>query len=62
MTMSEEVNGTPEGAGDYGDADEFRSESPGEDASGFDGGDGDDECEHPGEASIGKKIWTFFTT
>ncbi|KAL9427588.1 hypothetical protein AB3S75_029722 [Citrus x aurantiifolia] len=62
MTMSEEVNGTPEGAGDYGDADEFRSESPGEDASGFDGGDSDDECEHPGEASIGKKIWTFFTT
>lgn len=62
LTMSEEVNGTPEGAGDYGDADEFRSESPGEDASGFDGGDSDDECEHPGEASIGKKIWTFFTT
>lgn len=56
------MNGTPEGAGDYGDADEFRSESPGEDASGFDGGDSDDECEHPGETSIGKKIWTFFTT
>lgn len=62
MTMSEEVNGTPEGAGDYGDADEYRSESPREDASGFTGGDSDDEYEHPGEASIGKKIWTFFTT
>lgn len=61
MTMSEEVNGTPEGAGEYGDVDGYRSESRGEDASGFDGGDSD-EYEHPGEASIGKKIWTFFTT
>ena len=54
--MSEEVNGTPE---EYGDVDEYRSESHGEDAN----VDGDDEeSEHPGEASIGNKLWKFFTT
>ncbi|KAL5739386.1 hypothetical protein ACOSP7_028285 [Xanthoceras sorbifolium] len=65
MALSEEVNGTPEGAGEYGGVDEYRSESREEDAvGGFEGGDdvNEDESEHPGEVSIGKKLWTFFTT
>jgi hypothetical protein len=64
--MSEEVNGTPEGAVEYVDGDEYRSESQGEDAAGVDVMDGDDDedeqSEHPGEVSIGKKLWTFLTT
>ncbi|KAK1555010.1 hypothetical protein Q3G72_020403 [Acer saccharum] len=64
MALSEEVNGTPERAGEYGGVDEYESESRGGDAVGFGGGDDEDEyeSEHPGEVSIGKKLWTFFTT
>ncbi|KAA8547829.1 hypothetical protein F0562_004258 [Nyssa sinensis] len=65
MILSEEVNGTPEAAGEYGN-DEYLSESHGEDGDG-DGDDDDDdgdeeEALHPGEVSIGKKLWTFLTT
>lgn len=64
--LSEEVNRTPEGAGKYGDGDEYRSESLGEDAPLVDIVDveeeDDDESEHPGEVSVGKRLWTFFTT
>lgn len=60
MALSEEVNGTP----DKGDKHGNRSESLGVDAVALDE-DGDEaECEdeHPGEVSIGKKLWTFLTT
>lgn len=62
--LSEEVNGTPEGVGKYADRDEYQSESHGEDGSHVEDGDEDDEEEsqHPGEVSVGKRIWTFFTT
>ncbi|KAJ4833252.1 hypothetical protein Tsubulata_005085 [Turnera subulata] len=54
----EEVNGTAEGAGDS-IAEEYRSESPGGED---DCEESDEETEHPGEVSMGKKLWTFFTT
>ena len=63
--LSEEVNGTPERAGEYTDGDEYRSESHADDASHVEDEDedeDDEESQHPGEASIGKKLWTFFTT
>ncbi|KAL8137516.1 hypothetical protein V2J09_003517 [Rumex salicifolius] len=65
IVMSEEVNGSPDGHGDYsnvtpgGHAEnsvregrEYNDEEE----------DEDEEALHPGEASIGKKLWTFFTT
>ncbi|GAV75637.1 hypothetical protein CFOL_v3_19115 [Cephalotus follicularis] len=68
ISVSVEVNGSPEGTGDYGNGDEYRSKSPGGDADGV-GDDSeveddeeDEESEHPGEKSIGKKLWNFFTT
>ncbi|KAF6155382.1 hypothetical protein GIB67_019908 [Kingdonia uniflora] len=60
MELSDEVNEMTEGTGKYGiNEDKYESEvgEHGEEEE-----DSDDEEEHPGEASIGKRVWTFFTT
>jgi len=59
ITLSEEVNGTADDA-DENDA-EYKSESHGEDDGGVEIED-DEDYQQPGEASIGKKLWNFFTT
>ncbi|KAI4346808.1 hypothetical protein L6164_007675 [Bauhinia variegata] len=61
MALSEEVNGKPDSPEEEHDA-EYRSESHDEDAGDVDDEDGDEEYEHPGEASMGKKLWKFLTT
>ncbi|XP_038720065.1 protein CROWDED NUCLEI 1-like isoform X2 [Tripterygium wilfordii] len=55
MALSEEVNGTPVRAGKFG-RDEYQTDE--------DDDDDEDEGEsrHVGEASVGKKLWTFLTT
>ncbi|KAF9663949.1 hypothetical protein SADUNF_Sadunf17G0105300 [Salix dunnii] len=60
--LSEEINGTQEGAGEYGIADENRSETPRDDNEDEDEDGDEEESVHPGEVSIGKKLWTFLTT
>lgn len=66
--LSEEVNGTAENEDfhestlkeiDVGNVDDNENYDSGND---YDDGGDYDELEHPGEASIGKKLWTFFTT
>ncbi|KAL9231343.1 hypothetical protein vseg_006582 [Gypsophila vaccaria] len=57
--LSEEVNETPVRGVEYDDGRSGSSRG----SSGDDDDDlGDDEVEHPGEASIGKKLWKFLTT
>lgn len=61
--LSEEVNGTADDVEDH-DA-EYRSESRGEDAGRVDDDDDDEideDYQHPGETSVRKKLWKFFTT
>lgn len=62
--LSEEVNGTPEEVGEYGDGNDYKSESPcvGLKDEGEDEDDEEDDLEHPGEVSVGKKLWNFLTT
>ncbi|RZB54046.1 protein CROWDED NUCLEI 1-like [Glycine soja] len=60
MALSEEVNGTADDV-EENDA-EYRSESHGEDAAGGVENEDDEDYLQPGEASIGKKLWNFFTT
>ncbi|KAL8471925.1 hypothetical protein ACS0TY_029237 [Phlomoides rotata] len=56
LALSEEVNGEREESGE-----EFISESRGTEDDNKNNDD-DEEVVHPGEASIGKKLWTFLTT
>ncbi|XP_057524349.1 protein CROWDED NUCLEI 1 [Amaranthus tricolor] len=59
IVQSEEVNGTPDGHDEHGDVD---FDIAGEDGDEDEDEDNDEEVEHPGEASIGKKLWKFLTT
>ena len=53
------MNGTPDGHDEHGDVD---FDIAGEDGDEDEDEDNDEEVEHPGEASIGKKLWKFLTT
>uniref|UniRef100_A0A7N0UUR1 Nuclear matrix constituent protein 1-like protein n=1 Tax=Kalanchoe fedtschenkoi TaxID=63787 RepID=A0A7N0UUR1_KALFE len=63
--LSEEVNRSAGGA-DHSMQDEFGSVTPRDslvdEGSGGGGDEDEEESEHPGQVSIGKKLWTFFTT
>lgn len=52
LGVSEEVNKTPERGRDVSNM-ENRGDSQEED---------EDDVEHPGEVSMGRKLWTFLTT
>ncbi|KAE8703859.1 hypothetical protein F3Y22_tig00110462pilonHSYRG00220 [Hibiscus syriacus] len=62
--LSEEVNCTPEQVGEYADGNDYKSESHSEGRKDMDDDDEneDDDLEHPGEISIGKKLWKIFTS
>lgn len=73
LGLSEEVNGTSEGPSAYSVYDEEHRRDPivredGEQDDDEDARDEDnevnegEEVRHPGEVSIGKKLWTFITT
>ncbi|TYG45576.1 hypothetical protein ES288_D11G185900v1 [Gossypium darwinii] len=65
MALSEEVNGTPQVVGEYGDGNDYQSESHSEGHKDEDEDETEGEennLEHPGEVSIGKKLWSFLTT
>lgn len=66
MALSEEVNRTHQGVSEYGDGNDYQSESHSEGHKDEDVDEYDEEeennMEHPGEVSIGKKLWSFLTT
>ncbi|XP_059282639.1 nuclear matrix constituent protein 1-like isoform X1 [Lycium ferocissimum] len=63
--LSEEVNGTPEGPSAYSVYDEdptVREDGERDEDDEEDEGEEEEEVPHPGEVSIGKKIWNFIST
>ncbi|XP_050221041.1 nuclear matrix constituent protein 1 isoform X2 [Mercurialis annua] len=60
VEITELSEGVNDDTTDYGDVDENGSTINGEDEEDED--EEDDESKHSGEVSVGKKIWTFFTT
>ncbi|CAA0828351.1 Protein CROWDED NUCLEI 1 [Striga hermonthica] len=63
MGKSEEVNGSAECAMEEYSGEDYKTASREEDDDDDDDNDGDgDEVDHPGEVSVGKKLWTFLTT
>lgn len=60
--FSEEVNETSEVPKDYEEGDQGYRTDEDHGMGDNDEVDEDEEAEHPGEVSIGKKIWTFITT
>ncbi|XP_076886496.1 nuclear matrix constituent protein 1-like [Bidens hawaiensis] len=62
MALSEEVNGTPQRVRENGN-NEHETGTPGAQNQEEDDEDSEDEeTEHPGEVSIGRKLWTFIST
>lgn len=57
--VSKEVNGTPDRTGERDGTPDADRDHQGEES---EGDEDEDEPMHPGETSIGKKLWTFFTT
>ncbi|KAL6994058.1 hypothetical protein U1Q18_012164 [Sarracenia purpurea var. burkii] len=55
VAPSEELNGTPEGTNDCRSESNVDNEDDEEEEE-------EEESEHPGEVSVGKKLWTFLTT
>ncbi|XP_022759223.1 protein CROWDED NUCLEI 1 isoform X2 [Durio zibethinus] len=68
--LSEEVNGTTEVVGEYSDGNDYKGDLNSEglkdevevEVEGEGEDDEEDDLEHPGEVSMGKKLWNFFTT
>ncbi|CAL1408335.1 unnamed protein product [Linum trigynum] len=62
VELSEEVNGMVESRNEEGENGSTIHEEAEEEEEEEDDFDNEESSEHPGEASVGKKIWTFFTT
>lgn len=66
MAMSEEVNGTPqqdrERHSDNHEIEETTPAAAAQEEEDDDDSEDEEEAEHPGEVSIGRKLWTFIST
>jgi len=69
VALSEEVNGTPQQHRDHHHIDNHEPGTPpaaqeeeDDNVNDDDDDDSEEEVEHPGEVSIGRKLWTFIST